>query len=942
MNNFKKYLIIFSIIMIFFVMVGLVSANENSSDVSIMENSDIIVTNSTDQIQNNILNTNEEDIQSADNESCSLQDSENKPANVKFLTKSEEYTSGNLVYKLKVYDIFTSNGINYLEPRYNSIIKLKVFTGTAYKCYSGSVGNDGTVSVKLPSMALGNHKVEAYLDNVKQASSTLKITKSKTKVYAIATTLKFKKDTYFKIKVLDSHSNPVSNVNLKVSVYTGKKFKTYTVKTNSKGMGKLKTSKLSLGTHKVIIKTSNKHYSISKTSKIIIKSKVVKKAKQLYSSAPVSTLKYKDNSYYKFKVIDAYKDMVKNIYIKVKVFTGKKFKTYSVKTDSQGVAKFNTKKLSIGTHKIVISPNDTKNYKLNKSSKIIIKKTISSSKIAPTKLLSLHYYPKGYSYFAKLKWSSKTGTEYQVLRKTADEFKVISTIKSNSKNAVFYDEIGENDTFTYSVREIIKIDEKNKMIGPYDAEGLKLINKVNVDVDFQNLMANITWSKMENATKYIIFRKIGEDGEFKSIGSVGADVLSYVDYYYKSVKQLRTIIDSKTFVDPSFNSLHYTVRACIANNDKISYGLYLKEGDFHLEAPSIVLLVNNTIKWGSVPNAEGYLILKRNDGDDDWQMIGQVPQKGSTTISFEIGCTDYNASYSVKAYANKNGKIVYSDFDKGFSLKNYSKNNNEYRILFFGDSITYGSPYKSQSTRHIFSIPHRVAQLLGCVYYNPSIPGSTYHDLGQKNGVNIENTKYYRYRICREVVDAISMGQYPGNWESLDTAQNSEGKTNTTIEDYNIVVLAAGTNDYLDNSELGSQDSNDTSTFNGAFNHIMDKIENASKNRVERGESPIKVVFVDLYYSDRTYTIKELHNRDITPNEIGLTLTDYQNELNKQFAKWENTSEYLSFHKFQTRDYDIVNQHNCPYTSSDNLHFTKYVYGQYGNAFANFLVENVF
>ena len=99
--------------MIFFVMVGLVSANENSSDVSIMENSDIIVTNSTDQIQNNILNTNEDDIQSADNESCSLQDSENKPANVKFLTKSEEYTSGNLVYKLKVYDIFTSNGINY-------------------------------------------------------------------------------------------------------------------------------------------------------------------------------------------------------------------------------------------------------------------------------------------------------------------------------------------------------------------------------------------------------------------------------------------------------------------------------------------------------------------------------------------------------------------------------------------------------------------------------------------------------------------------------------------------------------------------------------------------------------------------------------------------------------------------------------------------------------
>lgn len=63
---------------------------------------------------------------------------------------------------------------------------------------------------------------------------------------------------------------------------------------------------------------------------------------------------------------------------------------------------------------------------------------------------------------------------------------------------------------------------------------------------------------------------------------------------------------------------------------------------------------------------------------------------------------------------------------------NYSKDNSKYKILYFGDSITYGSPYKSNSNKHIFSIPYRVKELLGCVYYNPSIPGSTYHDLGQK------------------------------------------------------------------------------------------------------------------------------------------------------------------------------------------------------------------
>jgi hypothetical protein len=207
--------------------------------------------------------------------------------------------------------------------------------------------------------------------------------------------------------------------------------------------------------------------------------------------------------------------------------------------------------------------------------------------------------------------------------------------------------------------------------------------------------------------------------------------------------------------------------------------------------------------------------------------------------------------------------------------------------------------------------------------------------------VNIENSNYYRYRICREVVDPISIGELPGNWENLDTSKNSEGITNTSIDDYNIVVLAAGTNDYLDNSELGELNSSDTFTFNGAFNHIMEKIENASKVRVDRGDSPIKVVFVDLYYSDRTYTPKIRQNRDITPNHIGLTLTDYQNELHKQFNKWES-SEYLTLYNFKTREYNIVNEENCPYAASDNLHFTKFTYGQYGNAFADFLKKYVF
>ena len=123
----------------------------------------------------------------------------------------------------------------------------------------------------------------------------------------------------------------------------------------------------------------------------------------------------------------------------------------------------------------------------------------------------------------------------------------------------------------------------------------------------------------------------------------------------------------------------------------------------------------------------------------------------------------------------------------------------------------------------------------------------------------------------------------------------------------------------------------------------MEQIVNASLKRIEEGKDAIKVVFVDLYYSDRTNNYKIRQNRDITPNKIGLTLTDYQNALLTQYDKWQNlTEDVLTFYNFKTRDYEIVNEENCPYTASDNLHFTKFVYGQYGNAFAQFLVDNVF
>ena len=90
-------------------------------------------------------------------------------------------------------------------------------------------------------------------------------------------------------------------------------------------------------------------------------------------------------------------------------------------------------------------------------------------------------------------------------------------------------------------------------------------------------------------------------------------------------------MNDKTFIDPSYNNLFYTVRASNIKNvngvTKTSYGLYYNDGDFHLEAPSIVSLNSTIIKWGKVPNADGYIVLKRNTVDDEWEEIGAAVQK---------------------------------------------------------------------------------------------------------------------------------------------------------------------------------------------------------------------------------------------------------------------------------------------------------------------------
>ena len=148
-----------------------------------------------------------------------------------------------------------------------------MFTGKKYKKYTVITKSNGTATLKTrKNLAVGKHKVTITTGDSFTKKTTITVNKIKTTVKAPKVTNKFKKSKYFKVAVKDKATKKaVSNVKVKLKVFTGKKYITKTIKTNSKGIAKLNTKFLKIGSHKVVISSANGNYKISAKSKITIR-----------------------------------------------------------------------------------------------------------------------------------------------------------------------------------------------------------------------------------------------------------------------------------------------------------------------------------------------------------------------------------------------------------------------------------------------------------------------------------------------------------------------------------------------------------------------------------------------------------------------------------------------------------------------------------------------
>jgi predicted outer membrane repeat protein len=168
--------------------------------------------------------------------------------------------------------------------------------------------------------------------------------------------------------------------NIKLRFKGASNYKTDWIKTGSNGVLNLKVPlNLKVGKYSLEISMDSGVCYVNPITINVVKAPskaTVKKVTVPYNSGKTLKVSVKNSKT---------KTPVENAKLTVKAYTGKKHSTYTITTDKKGVAKFDTSRLSVGKHKIVISAAD-KSVKLSKVQSSVNVKKASAKISAPKKV----------------------------------------------------------------------------------------------------------------------------------------------------------------------------------------------------------------------------------------------------------------------------------------------------------------------------------------------------------------------------------------------------------------------------------------------------------------------------------------------------------------------------------------------------------------------------
>ena len=240
--------------------------------------------------------------------------------------------------------------------------------------------------IKVSGLKVGSYTLHVKTtpdDSHYSVTSTIGITVRKVSAALTASnhTVYSKENKKWSIKLMDTRAKkPLAKMQVVLKVYTGSKYKTVKLTTNSKGIITYKASTLSIGKHKVVISFSKYGH----TCKNLVRYVTVKKRIKLTYTTKSEALKDGSNV---FVWVKKGKSPINKIKIRMRVYTGSKYKEYNLTTGNyksdgkvkKGFIGYGTNMLSVGKHKIVLKPCAYK-YTGSKTVYMTIKKSAKKFK----------------------------------------------------------------------------------------------------------------------------------------------------------------------------------------------------------------------------------------------------------------------------------------------------------------------------------------------------------------------------------------------------------------------------------------------------------------------------------------------------------------------------------------------------------------------------------
>lgn len=272
----------------------------------------------------------------------------------------------------------------------------------------------------------------------------------------------------------------------------------------------------------------------------------------------------------------------------------------------------------------------------------------------------------------KVTWKKVDGASgYYVYRKTDGEkyFKQIAEVNRNKTFSSTDLSATTGVKYQYTVRAYRNRNGK-PYAGLYDSKGVTATActkapTIKSGVSTVSDKLKLTWSKVNGASGYNVYRKLENDKSYKLIKTInGNGNVEFTDsglkcgvkYYYR-VNGFRTV-DSKNYEglgSKDYLGLTTPAQPALKSAKSLGYNTI-------------------SIEWTKVEGATGYDIYRKTTGT--YSKIGTVDKQSTVTFKDEKAVTGVRYQYTVRAFYNKNGIKKVSTYENYIHGTAYPSNPN--------------------------------------------------------------------------------------------------------------------------------------------------------------------------------------------------------------------------------------------------------------------------